>query len=52
MYSLQEAPPDTLQTILLQMLFKFEYQMRHQGGLKMVLTRVSAGRPLKPAPNS
>ena len=40
---LSDTPPDCSQ---------LEYHTHHQGGLKMVLTRVSGGRPPKPASNS
>lgn len=40
---LSDTPPNYSQ---------LEYHSHHQGGLKMVLTRVSAGRPPKPASNS
>ena len=40
---LSDTPPNNSQ---------LEYQSRHQGGLRMVLTRVSAGRPPKPASKS
>lgn len=47
MCTLEEVLSDTLPNYS-----QLEYHSRHQGGLKMVLTRVSAGRPPKPASNS